>query len=225
MISVVFSVVHRFLRVSQRNSVTIRIDQVKPLHSIAFLLAFLPPEPTYSLIAADNPPPVNGTTDQNTPTKTTSVDLSTAQRYKILFSEKAEWQHSSNELIKLEPYYVQTSRHNRIACLYVNCTPNPKYYILFSHGNAVDLGKYSHISLQCIFFLFFSGQMASFFIVLGTRIQCNIFSYDYSGYGVSQGNASEKNMYSDIEATYNSIKQRFRIPESKIILYGQSIGT
>ncbi len=66
--------------------------------------------------------------------------------------------------------------------------------------------------------------MASFFIVLGTRLQCNIFSYDYSGYGASQGKASEKNMYADIEATYNSIKQRYHIPETKIILYGQSIG-
>jgi fermentation-respiration switch protein FrsA (DUF1100 family) len=68
------------------------------------------------------------------------------------------------------------------------------------------------------------GQMASFFIVLGTRLQCNIISYDYSGYGASQGKASERNMYADIEATYNSMKQRYRIPESKIILYGQSIG-
>ncbi len=66
--------------------------------------------------------------------------------------------------------------------------------------------------------------MSSFFIVLGTRLQCNIFSYDYSGYGASQGKASEKNMYADIEATYNSIKQRYHIPETKIILYGQSIG-
>jgi fermentation-respiration switch protein FrsA (DUF1100 family) len=66
--------------------------------------------------------------------------------------------------------------------------------------------------------------MASFFLVLGTRLQCNIISYDYSGYGASHGKASERNMYADIEATYNSIKQRYHIPDSKIILYGQSIG-
>ena len=60
--------------------------------------------------------------------------------------------------------------------------------------------------------------------MLGTRLQCNIISYDYSGYGVSQGKPSEKNMYADIEATYKSIKQRYHIPNSRIILYGQSIG-
>jgi abhydrolase domain-containing protein 17 len=66
--------------------------------------------------------------------------------------------------------------------------------------------------------------MASFFLVLGTRLHCNIISYDYSGYGISQGRPSEKNMYADIEATYKSLKQRYQIPDSKIILYGQSIG-
>jgi len=114
-----------------------------------YLLAFLPPEPTYSLIVADNLTPVNGTNDQ---TITLSVkkppeDASTSLRYTIFFSDKAEWQHSSNEILKLEPYFVTTSRHNRIACIYVNCTPNPKYYILFSHGNAVDLGKSYRLNL------------------------------------------------------------------------------
>ncbi|CAF1124652.1 unnamed protein product [Rotaria sp. Silwood1] len=188
-----------------------------PLPSrIAAKLAFLPPEPTYSLhIATDIPTSTNGATDQKPSSSSTSsstkmpvTDANTSVRYTIVFAEKAEWQHSQSDISKLEPYFVTTSRHNRIACLHVNCTSDPKYYILFSHGNAVDLG-----------------QMASFFIILGTRLQCNIISYDYSGYGASQGKASEKNMYADIEATYNSIKQRYHIPESKIILYGQSIGT
>jgi hypothetical protein len=82
---------------------------------------------------------VNGTNDPIT-SKKSSSDPSTSLRYTIIFSDKAEWQHSSNDMNKLEPYFVTTSRHNRIACLYINCTPNPKYYILFSHGNAVDLG-------------------------------------------------------------------------------------
>ncbi|CAF0932004.1 unnamed protein product [Rotaria sordida] len=180
---------------------------------IAAKLAFLPPEPTYSLHIANIPISTNGAIDQkpsssSSTTKTSVTDINTSVRYTIVFAEKAEWQHSQSDISKLEPYFVTTSRHNRIACLYVNCTSDPKYYILFSHGNAVDLG-----------------QMASFFIILGTRLQCNIISYDYSGYGASQGKASEKNMYADIEAAYKSIKQRYHIPESKIILYGQSIGT
>ena len=54
--------------------------------------------------------------------------------------------------------------------MYVHLTDSSHYTILFSHGNAVDLG-----------------QMSSFYVALGTRINCNIFSYDYSGYGASNG--------------------------------------
>lgn len=158
-------------------------------------LAFLPPEPTYTLQANSS----NSTDNEK--------QTSSSSRYTITFSDKAEWQHSQADIDRLEAYYVHTSRNRRIACFYINCTANPKFYILFSHGNAVDLG-----------------QMASFFLVLGTRLQCNIISYDYAGYGASQGKPSEKNMYADIEATYHSMKTRYHIPESKIILYGQSIG-
>jgi len=99
---------------------------------------------------ADNHTPVNGTIDQITPSssKGSPSDPSTSLRYKIIFSEKAEWQHPQSEMSKLEPYFVTTSRHNRIACLYINCIQNPKYYILFSHGNAVDLGKHELLLLE-----------------------------------------------------------------------------
>lgn len=67
----------------------------------------------------------------------------------------------------------------------------PRYTVLFSHGNAVDLG-----------------QMCSFYVGLGTRIGCNIFSYDYSGYGISSGRPSEKNLYADIDAAWQALRTR-----------------
>ena len=60
----------------------------------------------------------------------------------------------------LEVFYTRTSRGNRIACMFVRCSPNARYTILHSHGNAVDLG-----------------QMSSFYMGLGSRINCNIFRY------------------------------------------------
>lgn len=66
-----------------------------------------------------------------------------------------------------------------------------RFTVLFSHGNAVDLG-----------------QMSSFYIGLGTRINCNIFSYDYSGYGVSTGKPTEKNLYADIDAAWHALRTR-----------------
>lgn len=83
-----------------------------------------------------------------------------------------------------------------------------RFTILFSHGNAVDLG-----------------QMTSFFVGLGQRINCNIFSYDYSGYGMSTGKPSEKNLYADIDCAWHALRTQYGISPENIILYGQSIGT
>ena len=69
------------------------------------------------------------------------------------------------------------------------------------------------------------GQMSSFYIGLGQRINCNIFSYDYSGYGESGGSASESHLYSDIEAAWGEVRSRYGISPENIVLYGQSIGT
>lgn len=121
---------------------------------IAAKLAFLPPEPTYTFVEE------NGA------------------KQAICLSDRAEWQYSEREKENIEVFYTRTSRQNRIACMFIRlvlyfpflsvtnstditfnrCTPNARYTILFSHGNAVDLG-----------------QMSSFYLGLGTRINCNIF--------------------------------------------------
>jgi hypothetical protein len=126
---------------------------------------------------------------------------------KIFMLEKAEWQYGPVELEKLEVFYTRTKLGNQIACLHVRCTPTPRYTILFSHGNAVDLG-----------------QMSSFYYGLGSRLECNIFTYDYSGYGASEGRPSENNLYADIEAAWNALRSKYGISPSNIVLYGQSIG-
>ncbi|KAL5285436.1 ABHD17B family protein [Megaselia abdita] len=153
---------------------------------IAAKLAFQPPEPTYKLI----------------PTDTTNT------KYNVNFSDRAEWAFSERDKAKVEAFFTRTSRGNLIACTYVKCSKNAKYTLLFSHGNAVDLG-----------------QMSSFYIGLGSRINCNIFSYDYSGYGQSGGKPTEKNLYADAEAAWQALRTRYNIPPETIILYGQSIGT
>ncbi|CAN8029277.1 unnamed protein product [Ixodes persulcatus] len=152
---------------------------------IAAKLAFLPPEPTYSLVPDE-----------------------TGTKYTLSLTERAEWQYSQRELEAVEVFYTRTSRGNRMACMFVRCSPSARFTVLFSHGNAIDLG-----------------QMSSFYLGLGSRINCNIFSYDYSGYGVSTGKPSEKNLYADIDAAWQALRTRYGISPENIILYGQSIGT
>lgn len=156
-----------------------------PLPSrIAAKLAFLPPDPTYSYDDEED--------------GTCSLHL----------TERSEWQYTLRELDAIEVFKIQTSRNNTIACMYVKNTDNPKFTLLFTHGNAVDLG-----------------QMSSFFVGLGSRINCNIFAFDYSGYGASTGKASEKNVYADAEAAWRALRERYSLAPHQIILYGQSIGT
>lgn len=152
---------------------------------IAAKLAFLPPEPTYSLVADE-----------------------TGSKYTLHLTERAEWQYTQKELEKIEVFMTRTDKGKTIACMFVRCSLNARFTLLFSHGNAVDLG-----------------QMSSFYIGLGSRINCNVFSYDYSGYGFSTGKPSEKNLYSDIDAAWQTLRTKYGISPENIILYGQSIGT
>lgn len=164
---------------------------------IAAKLAFLPPEPTYTFeeeVVSEQP-------------QSKDEDES-HDKQKLNLTDKAEWQYSDREKENLEVFYTRTARGNRVACMFVKCSPNARFTILHSHGNAVDLG-----------------QMSSFYLGLGSRINCNIFSYDYSGYGVSGGKPSEKNLYADIEAAWHALRTRLGISPENIILYGQSIGT
>merc|ERR1719376_2034967 len=119
----------------------------------------------------------------------------------LVLQDRAEWQYSDREKNSLEVFLVRTSRGNKVACMHAKCssqTARSKYTLLFSHGNAVDLAA---------------------------RLGVNIFSYDYSGYGASSGKPTEKNIYSDIDAAFQHLRQRYGVSPENIILYGQSIGT
>ncbi|XP_036939687.1 alpha/beta hydrolase domain-containing protein 17A-like isoform X2 [Acanthopagrus latus] len=201
---------------------------------IAAKLAFLPPEPTYALLPDPDPGSGAGTAAGSTSgasvpsigapglrsrlgtssggggagAGSTSTTSGAEGRWKLHLTERAEFQYSQRELDVTDVFLTRSSRGNRVGCMYIRCAPNARFTVLFSHGNAVDLG-----------------QMSSFYIGLGTRINCNIFSYDYSGYGVSTGKPSEKNLYADIDAAWHALRSRYGISPENIILYGQSIGT
>ncbi|RZC91053.1 hypothetical protein C5167_028885 [Papaver somniferum] len=107
----------------------------------------------------------------------------------------------------MEPHLVDTKGGNKIVATFWK-HPFARFTILYSHGNAADLG-----------------QMQELFIELRAHLRVNIMSYDYSGYGASSGKPSEFNTYYDIEAVYNCLKRDYGIKQEDIILYGQSVGS
>lgn len=102
---------------------------------------------------------------------------------------------------------LRTRRGNEIVAIYVK-HPKANATLLYSHGNAADLG-----------------QMFELFLELSTRLRLNLMGYDYSGYGQSTGKASECNTYADIDASYNCLKEQYGVKDDQLILYGQSVGS
>jgi fermentation-respiration switch protein FrsA (DUF1100 family) len=101
---------------------------------------------------------------------------------------------------------LTTADGTRITALYL---PNPgaTYTLLFSHGNAEDLGDDRPLLQQL--------RTAGF----------SVFAYDYHGYGTSGGTPSEKTVYSDVEAAYAYLTGTLRVPPERIISFGRSVGT
>jgi pimeloyl-ACP methyl ester carboxylesterase len=80
--------------------------------------------------------------------------------------------------------------------------------LLFSHGNSTDIGiMFHHLRDLC------------------TKLQCDVFAYEYSGYGESSGVPSEADLYSDVEAAYHYLTHDCSVPDDQIVCYGQSIGS
>jgi len=80
--------------------------------------------------------------------------------------------------------------------------------IIYSHGNATDIG--AMFMLQS---------------VLVHSLLCNVVMYDYSGYGESGGVPTEGNSYNDVKTVYEFVKSGLAPDPSNIVLYGQSVGS
>ncbi|XP_010528440.1 PREDICTED: protein ABHD17C [Tarenaya hassleriana] len=107
----------------------------------------------------------------------------------------------------VEVLRLNTKRGNQVVAAYIK-NPAASLTLLYSHGNAADLG-----------------QMFELFSELSHHLHVNLMGYDYSGYGRSSGKPSEQNTYSDIEAVYRCLEEKYGVKEQDVILYGQSVGS
>lgn len=118
----------------------------------------------------------------------------------IIFHPGHASYQDDKDIIKLT-----TADGMRISARYLP-EPGAQYTILYSHGNAEDLGEEIETYAR--------------FADMGFAI----FTYDYHGYGTSEGRASERNTYQDIDAAYNYLTGTLHIPPRQIIIYGRSLG-
>ncbi|GMI92519.1 hypothetical protein like AT2G24320 [Hibiscus trionum] len=109
--------------------------------------------------------------------------------------------------MNMDVHLLNTKGGNKIVANFWK-HPIARFTLLYSHGNAADLG-----------------QMHELFIELRAHLRVNIMSYDYSGYGGSSGKPTELNTYYDIEAVYKCLKKEYGIKQEDLIVYGQSVGS
>jgi len=126
---------------------------------------------------------------------------------KIFLPQPSSYRDTSDIIKLTTPDLLAAALRYRIqlSAVYLKNPASP-YTIIYSHGNAEDLGDIRSVLQQL------------------QHIGFSVFAYDYRGYGTSQGTPSESNAYQDIETVYNYLTQHLRIPTKQIIAYGRSVG-
>uniref|UniRef100_A0A7S4ABG9 Uncharacterized protein n=1 Tax=Pseudo-nitzschia australis TaxID=44445 RepID=A0A7S4ABG9_9STRA len=129
--------------------------------------------------------------------------------------------------------FLTTRSGYRIPAVHIQRNKEARFTIIYSHGNAEDVG----LSL-------------SYLDSLSHGCDCNVLAYEYCGYSIADGEASEKNCYECIDAAYRYLVEGRReafegnggsglqkkqsqsseqpsisVKPHRIVLFGRSLGT
>eukprot|EP00946_MAST-07B_sp_MAST-7B-sp1_P004078 g4078.t1 len=105
---------------------------------------------------------------------------------------------------------VPTARGDRVP-LVVEAAPDAPYCIIYSHGNAVDLGL-----------------ILPFLANLRAATGCTVIGFEYPGYSISEprgGRPTEAGCYAAIDSAYAHATGPCGFEPERIVLYGRSLGT
>ncbi|MCD6485917.1 MAG: alpha/beta hydrolase [Syntrophobacterales bacterium] len=119
---------------------------------------------------------------------------------RLIFQPQAASYTDNNQILKLT-----TQQGTIISARYLH-NPDATYTLLYSHGNAEDLGDIDEILEQ------FHEHGFS------------IIAYDYSGYGTSTGTPSEQYSYTDILTVYEYLRNELHLHAENIVVFGRSVG-
>ncbi|MPZ22488.1 MAG: alpha/beta fold hydrolase [Dehalococcoidia bacterium] len=90
----------------------------------------------------------------------------------------------------------------------------PRATILFFHGTSYSTVQMLSDPVH--------GRLFGRFL---EELECDWFTFDYRGYGASEGTPSEGGVYRDAEAALSFLRGRGDIDMSRLVLYGFSMGT
>lgn len=125
--------------------------------------------------------------------------------YALVFSDQLLFVPQTPSYHRLPNEFKLVSGGQRINAVYLE-HPGAEYTILFSHGNAEDLGNVVPFMEQ--------------FHELGY----SVLMYDYRGYGSSEGRPSTTHAKQDVMAAYHWLVNEKKVAPKKIISQGRSLG-
>ena len=96
-----------------------------------------------------------------------------------------------------------------IPCVYLNLNLKKCGYVLIhSHGNSSDIG-----------------MLLDSYLDLSYNLSVDVVGYDYPGYGQSTGRSDDFSAIDAINTVYRFVVHELGYDPSKVILYGQSVGS
>jgi len=123
----------------------------------------------------------------------------------IYFPTKEMGQDPASVGLKYEDVFLKTADGKKIHGWFIENNTSDKVILLF-HGNG---GNISH-RLSKIKLLHF--------------LPANVFIIDYHGYGKSEGEPCEQNLYLDAKAAYDYLIKEKKYTPSQVIVMGTSLG-
>ncbi len=106
--------------------------------------------------------------------------------------------------LDFEDVYFETSDAVKLNGWFIPARGS-RYTILLCHGNAGNMSRRIRKA------------------VLFNKLGCDVFMFDYRGYGKSGGSPSEKGLYEDARAAYRYLLKR-GVAADRMIGYGESLG-
>uniref|UniRef100_A0A915PP01 AB hydrolase-1 domain-containing protein n=1 Tax=Setaria digitata TaxID=48799 RepID=A0A915PP01_9BILA len=123
----------------------------------------------------------------------------------------------ADQLLRIEVRLITSANGDILVALYVRCEKSYRckksapYILLFAQPNSSDVGSCMLTDPNLV-------DIADF-------LQCDLIAFDYSGFGLSTGTPTEKNVYQNMEAVYQYLIEEMKAQPNEIILIGFSMGT
>uniref|UniRef100_A0A8R1XLD0 Hydrolase_4 domain-containing protein n=1 Tax=Onchocerca volvulus TaxID=6282 RepID=A0A8R1XLD0_ONCVO len=121
------------------------------------------------------------------------------------------------QLLRTEVHLITSSNGDTLMAVYIRCEKSCRYkksapyILLFAQPNSSDVGSCMLTDPNLV-------DIADF-------LQCDLMAFDYSGFGLSTGTPTEKNVYQNIDAVYQYLIKEMKAQPNEIILIGFSMGT